>query len=253
VIGRIAATAVILLLASAGAASAGTIVVDSIRADSVEIGGVGCGASASVTIPLTDTAFAIDVRRPKVGSTGNDSRITEVAVVGTSVRVTAVGEGFELCDPSSDPDFPPSQRGWSDFYPYDIRFQQRVTTMYWPGAQLSRKPKVKPRKVTLPHVANGIKLRWHSFGGRKAVAFGKLKAINPPGVKCNYHTCPGHNGKIKVVLTKPSRCPELGDTVFYGKVAFYMREKARFMKKGDLYTYSHPICSFGKPKPVRSP
>jgi hypothetical protein len=252
-IGRIALTTVLLVLASAGAASAGTIVIDSRRADSVEIRGVGCGTSASVTIPLSDTAFDIDARRPKVGNTAYSSRITEVAVVGTAVRVTAVGQGEDTCDPSADPDYPPAQRVWSDFYPYDIRFQQRVGVTYWPGAVLDRKPKAKPRKVTLPHVANGIKLRWHSFGGRKAVAFGKLKAINPPGVKCNYHTCPGHNGKIKVVLTKPSRCPELGDTVFYGKVAFYMREKARFMKKGDLYTYSHPVCAFGKPKPVRSP
>jgi hypothetical protein len=148
------------------------------------------------------------------------------------------------------PDVPPAARGWVGLFPYDIRFQDRVTVMYWPGAQLPRRPKAKPKKVTLPHVANGIKLRWRSFGGRKAVAFGKLKAINPPGVKCNYHTCPGHNGKIKVVLTRPSRCPELGQTVFYGKVAFYMREKARFMKKGELYTYSHPICAFGKPDPV---
>jgi hypothetical protein len=250
VLGRIAATTVVLVLASAGVAAAGTIVVDSRRADSFEIRGVGCGTSASVTIPLTPTAFDIDARRPKVGNAAYSSRITEVVAVGTDVRVTAVGEGEDTCDPSADPDVPPAQRTWSDFYPYDIRFRQRVAVSYWPGAQLPRKPKIKPRKVTLPHVANGIKLRWHSFGGRKAVAFGKLKAIDPPGVKCNYHTCPGHNGKIKVVLTKPGRCPELGDKVFYGKVAFYMREKARFMKKGDLYTYSHPICAFGKPDPV---
>ncbi|HEX5618935.1 MAG TPA: hypothetical protein VFX51_10965 [Solirubrobacteraceae bacterium] len=248
--GRIAATTVVLVLASAGVAMAGTIVVDSRQADTIELRGVGCGASASATIALAPTAFDIDARRPKVGSAGYGSRITEVAVVGTSVRVTAVGQGEDVCDPAADPDVPPSQRTWSDFYPYDFRYKERATVAYWPGAQLPRKPKVEPRKVTLPHVANGIKLRWHAFGGRKAVAFGKLKAIPPPGVKCNYRTCPGHNGKIKVVLTKPSRCPELGNAVFYGKVAFYMREKARFMKKGDLYTYSHPICAFGKPKPV---
>jgi hypothetical protein len=250
VIGRIAATSVLFVLACAGAATAGTIVVDSRQSDRVEIRGVGCGTAVSVTIPLPASAFDIDVRRPTVGSTAGDSRLTEAAVVGTSVRLTAVGEGEYLCDPAADPDYPPSQRSWGGFYPYDFRFRDRVTTLYWPGAQLPRKPKAKPRKVTLPNVANGIKLRWHSFGGRKSVAFGKLKAIPPPGIKCNYRTCPGHNGKIKVVLTKPSRCPELGNTVFYGKVAFYMREKARFMKKGELYTYSHPICDFGKPKPV---
>jgi hypothetical protein len=249
-IGRIAATTVVLVLASAGAAAAGTLVVDSRRADSFEIRGVGCGTSASVTIPLPATAFDIVARRPKVGNTGNSSRLTEVAVVGTSVRVTAVGEGPDICDPTIDPDFPPSQRVWSDFYPYDIRFQDRVAAKYWYGAEKPRVLRAKPRKVTLPRVAHGINLRWRSIGGRKAIAFGKLKAINPPGVKCNYRTCPGHNGKIKVVLTKPSRCPELGETVFYGKVAFYMREKARFMKKGELYTYFHPSCALVKPDPV---
>jgi hypothetical protein len=249
-IGRIAAATVVLVVASTGVAMAGTLVVGSQRADSVEIRGVGCGTSASVTIPLPATAFAIDVRRPKVGNAGNDSRLTEVAVVGTSVRLTAVGEGEDICDPTIDPDLPPAQRIWSDFYPYGIRFQDRVAAKYWYGAEKPKILRAKPRKVTLPRVAHGIKLRWRSIGGRKAVAFGKLKAINPPGVKCNYFTCPGHGGKIKVVLTKPSRCPELGETVFYGKVAFYMREKARFMKKGELYTYFHPSCALVKPDPV---
>jgi hypothetical protein len=250
VIGRIAATTVLLLLASAGAATAGTLVVDSRRADSVEIRGVGCGAAGAVTIPLSPTAFAIDVRRPQVGSTGGNSRLTEVAVVGTSVRLTAVGAGEEICDPNADPDLPPSQRVWSDFYPYSIRFRERVTARYWQGAEKPRLLKTKPRKVTIPRVAHGMKLRWRSIGGRKAVAFGKLKAINPPGVKCNAHSCPGHGSKIKVVLTKPSRCPELGDTVFYGKVSFFMREKARFLKRGELYSYFNPSCAFGKPDPV---
>jgi hypothetical protein len=250
VIRRIAATTVLLVLGSAGVAMAGTLVVDSRRADSIEIRGVGCGTSASVTIPLASTAFDVDVRRPKVGNTGSDSRLTEVAVAGTSVRLTAVGAGAYICDPNEDPDVPPSQRVWSDFYPYDIRFQERVAAMYWQGAEKPRRLSAKPRKVTIPHVAHGIKLRWRSIGGRKAVAFGRLKAINPPGVKCNAHSCPGHGSKIKVVLTRPSRCPELGDTVFYGKVSFFMREKARFLKRGELYSYFHPSCAVVKPDPV---
>lgn len=249
-IGRIAATTVVLVLASAGVAAAGSIVVSSARSDTVELRGVGCGTTASVTIPLPSTAFDIDARRPKVGATAGDARITEVAVVGTAVRITAVGDGEDVCDPTIDPDFPPSQRHWSGFYPYDIRFQDRVAAKYWYGAEKPKILRAKPRKVTIPRVAHGIKLRWRSIGGRKAVAYGKLKAINPPGVKCDYYTCPGHGGKIKVVLTKPSRCPELGDTVFYGKVAFYMREKARFMKKGELYSYFHPSCALVKPDPV---
>jgi hypothetical protein len=249
-IGRIAATTVVLVSASTGVAVAGTLVVDSRRADSVEIRGVGCGTSAAVTIPLTPTAFAIDVRRPKVGNAGNDSRLTEVAVVGTSVRLTAVGDGVFVCDPNEDPDVPPSQRTWSDFYPYDIRFQERVAAKYWQGAEKPRRLAAKPRKVTIPRVAHGMKLRWRSIGGRKAVAFGRLKAINPPGVKCNRISCPGHGSRIKVVLTKPSRCPELGDTVFYGKVSFFMRENARFLKRGELYSYFHPSCALVKPDPV---
>jgi hypothetical protein len=249
-IGRIAVTTVVLVLASAGVAVAGTLVVDSRRADRVEIRGVGCGTSAAATIPLSPTAFDVDVRRPTVGTAGHDSHITEVAVVGPSVRITALGDGADVCDPTIDPDFPPSQRVWSDVYAYNIRFQERVAAKYWHGAE---KPKIlrgKPRKVTIPRVAHGIRLRWRTIGGRKAVAFGKLKAINPPGLKCNAHSCPGHGSKIKAVLTKPSRCPELGDTVFYGKVAFYMREKARFLKKGELYSYFHPSCALAKPDPV---
>jgi len=239
-----------LAVASADLAAAGSIVVDSRRADSVEIRGVGCGAAASVAIPLTSTAFGIDVRRPKVGETTGESRLTEVAVVGPSVRLTAVGEGEDVCDPNADPDIPPVQRRWSSFYAYDIRFQERVGAAYWPGAEKPRKPKARPRRITIPRVAHGIDLSWRSFGGRKAVAFGRLKAINPPGVKCNAHSCPGHGSKIKVVLTRPSRCPDLGDTVFYARVSFFMREKARFLRRGELYSYFRPGCVYGKPKPV---
>lgn len=86
--------------------------------------------------------------------------------------------------------------------------------------------------------------------GFTAIAFGRIKAVPPPGVRCNYHRCPGHKMKVKVVLSQPSRCGDIGDTVHYGPIIFYAAQRARFMKKGDLYTYSRPGCQSGKPKPV---
>jgi hypothetical protein len=250
VLGRTVLLALVLALVGPEVAGAGTLVVRSARTGSIEITGTGCGVPGSVSIPLTATASDVEVRRPTVGATTRDTRLTEVAVLGTSVRLTAVGDGASICDPDEDPDIPPAEREWSGFYGVDIRFQERVAAMYWQGAEHPRRLKAKPRKVTIPRVAHGINVRWHRWGGRKAVGFARIKAINPPGVRCNAHSCPGHGSRIKVVLTRPSRCPELGDTVFYGKVAFYMREKARFLKRGELYSYFYPGCSFGKPDRV---
>jgi hypothetical protein len=234
-------------IALSAAVAAGSIVVDSRWADSVEIGGVGCGLPGSATVALPPSATQVQVRRPKVGASTNDSRLTEVAVIGASVRLTAVGAGEDVCDPTIE-DTPPAQRPWSGFYPWDFSFRERVTVAYWTGTS---KPRTKPpKKVTIPHVAHAVKLHWRKWGGRKAIAFGRLKAVPPPGVRCNYYTCPGHKMKVKVVLTQPSRCPDVGDTVYYGRITFFAAQRARFMKKGDLYTYSHPGCQSAKPKRV---
>jgi hypothetical protein len=235
------------LALSSLAAATGSIVVDSRWADSVEIEGVGCGLPASATVSLPPTASDVQVRRPKIGATTLDSRLTEVAVIGPSVRLTAVGAGEDVCDPTIE-DTPPAQRPWSGFYPWDFSFRERVTVAYWRG---SGKPRTKPpRKVTIPGVAHAVKVRWRKWGGRKAIGFGRIKTIPPPGVKCNYYTCPGHKMKVKVVAAKPSRCPDIGGTVYYGRISFYAAQRARFMKKGDLYTYFHPGCQSAKPKPV---
>jgi len=229
------------------AAAAGTIAVDSRWADSVEIRGAGCGLPGSATIALPPSATQIQVRRPTVGATTNDSRLTEVAVIGASVRLTAVGAGEDLCDTTIE-DTPPAQRPWSGFYPWDFSFRERVIVSHWTG---SGKPRSKPpRKVTIPGVAHIVKVRWRSWGGRKAVGFGRVKSIPPPGVNCTYHSCPGHRMKAKIVAKWPSRCPDIGDTVYYGRISAYAAQRARFMKKGDLYSYTTPGCQSAKPKRI---
>jgi hypothetical protein len=99
------------LALSSLAAATGSIVVDSRWADSVEIEGLGCGLPGSATVSLPPTASDVQVRRPKVGATTLDSRLTEVAVIGPSVRLTAVGAGEDVCDPTSRTPLRPSGRG----------------------------------------------------------------------------------------------------------------------------------------------
>lgn len=82
-------------------------------------------------------------------------------------------------------------------------------------------PRTRPRKVTIPFVAHVVRIRWRSFGGRRAVGFGRMRVIEPPGFDCTARTCLGHGSRFKVQLTRPSRCPDSGDLVFYGRVALY--------------------------------
>ena len=229
-----------------GVAFAGSVVASSERRDYTIIRGVGCGTAGSVTIPLPAKAMDIKVRQPTVGKTTLDSRLVEAAVVGTNVRLTAVGEGAVVCDPDEDPGTPPAEREWSGGYDYAITFRQRVSVRYWGGADARRaKPKARPGKVTMPLVAHVLKIRWRSFGGRKAVGYGRARSLAPPGIRCDAQTCPGNGGRTKVVLTRPRRCGDINDAIYYGRMKFYPR-KGRVLSPGEATNPDHePTCMSG--------
>ena len=236
----------VLAVGCPGVAVAASVVVNEERRDSTLISGVGCGTAASVSIPLPATAMDVTVRAPAVGTTRSDSRLVEAAVVGTSVRLTAVGEGPLICDPAEDPDVPPAERRWSGGYDYEIAFRQRVTVRYWAGADLRRsKPKARPRKVTMPLVAHVVKIRWRSFGGRKAVGYGRARSLAPPGIRCDAQTYPGNGRRVRVVLTRPRRCGDIDDAVYYSRMKFYPRG-GRVLSPGEATNPdSEPTCTSG--------
>src|SRR5689334_1505397 len=104
--------AAVVLSGSPAAAAARTAVVRSEVADYADISGVGCGVAGSATVPLPATARAITVKRPHVGETTDESRLTAVTIASGGVQLTAVGDGPIVCDPDEDPDVPPAQRRW---------------------------------------------------------------------------------------------------------------------------------------------
>jgi hypothetical protein len=228
-----------VLVGTPTVAAADQAVVHSQVAGLAEISGVGCGVAASMTVPLPATATAITVRRPRVGDTTNDSRLTETAVMGTSVRFTAVGEGTGVCDPEEQPDVPPPQRPWDGSYAYVIAFHERVQVAYWPGAQLrAAKPAARPPTIRVPDVAKMVRLHWRSFGGRVAVGSGRLR--------CEIPGCVGRGDRFKVMLDRPSRCGDVGDAVFYGRIRFYTTRAYTHLtypiRRGALYSGGRPQC-----------
>jgi hypothetical protein len=187
------------------------------------------------------------LRSPKVGDTSPESRLTEAAIGGPSVRFTAVGDGPSICDPAADPDVPPSRRPWSGAFDSEIAFRERVSARYWsPTGKL----KTRPRSVTIRFVATVRKLRWRAFGGRKAVGFGRLRVSEPPGFHCNRRTCTGHGDRFKVVLSRPSRCADNGDAVWYGRVAFFTTARLGRIRAGGLFSAYKPTCGLSEPAPV---
>lgn len=236
----------VLAVGCPGVAFAGSVLVSSERRDYTLINGVGCGGAASVSIPLPASASDIEVREPVVGATTSDSRLVEAAVVGASVRFTAVGDGPVICDPAEDPDVPPAERRWSGGYDYDIGFRERVTVRYWAGAEGRRaKPKIRPGKVTMPLVAHVVAIDWRSFGGRKAIGYGRARSLAPPGIRCDARTCPGDGGRVKVVLTRPRRCGDINDAVYYGRMKLYPH-KGRVLSPGEAVNPDfEPTCLTG--------
>jgi hypothetical protein len=239
--------AVLLAVACPGVAFSGSLIARSERFDSVRIDGVGCGIGASTVVSLPPTSTDIRVRSPKVGDMTADSRLTEAAVAGPSVRFTAVGTGDFICDPAEDPSVPPSQRPWSGSYDTNIAFRERVSSRYWSGRD---KLKTRPRTVTIRFVAQVRKIRWRTFGGRKATGFGRMRVDEPPGFNCTRKTCPGHGQRFKVVLSRPSRCADNGNAVWYGRIAFFTTKRVGVIPAGGFFASYKPPCGLSDPKPV---
>jgi hypothetical protein len=227
------------LCAGPAAARAGTAVVRSEVADVAEISGVGCGVAGSATVTLPAAASGIAVRRPQVGDTTDESRVTGVLVTGTTVQLTAVGDGPVVCDPEEDPDVPPAQRPWRGLYGYDVAFHERVAVSFWAGADVRRAtPVARPRTVRVPDIATMVRMRWRSFGGRRAVGYGRLR--------CEIPGCVGRGDRFKVVLGDPSRCGDVGDTVYYGRIRFYTTRAYKLIytiRRGALYSGGRPRCA----------
>jgi hypothetical protein len=216
------------------------------RVGEAEFEGVGCGVAASHVVALPAAATDVRVREPAVGDTTPESRLTEAAIAGASVRLTAVGDGRLICDPAADAE-PPNMRPWFGVYDYDIAFRERVSARYW---SVTGKLRTRPRAVTIRYLATVRKIRWRRFGGRKAVGFGRMVMVSPPGFTCTRSTCPGHRERIKVVLSRPSRCADNGDAVWYGRVTFRATERIRRIPAGGLFASYDPPCGLSEPKPV---
>jgi hypothetical protein len=230
----ILAALALLLLTAATPAQAGTALVRSAQAGTVDLQGVGC-AAATDTATLPQSARDIRVNRPKVGDTTIESRITAVTITGSQVQFTGVGEGDDVCDP----ELPPEQQTWQAMYPYDIEFKERVVVAQWPGADLPKaKPKTRPRRLTVPDIATMVRIRWRLFGGRRAVGHGHLK--------CEIPGCVGRGDRFKIVLDRPSRCSDLGYRVYYGRVRFYTTRRYGNLtypiRRGALYSGGTPHC-----------
>jgi hypothetical protein len=231
-----------------GTAAGATLVAHSERTGDVLIEGVGCGVGASVIVGLPASATDVRVRAPKVGDTALDARLTEAAVAGASVRFTAVGDGPVICDPAEDPSVPPSRRPWSGAFASRIAFRERVSARYWSGHQ--PRLRTRPRSVTIRFVATVRKIRWRTFGGRKAIGFGRMRVDEPPGFDCTRRTCPGHGRRFKVVLSRPSRCADWDDAVWYGRIAFVTTGRVGVIRPGRRFASFDPDCGLSRPRRV---
>jgi hypothetical protein len=239
--------ALVLAVGCPAVATAGTFVARSERSGEVEIEGIGCGVAASSLLTLPPSSTDIRVRAPKAGDTTLDSRLTEAAVTGASVRFTAVGAGADICDPAADPT-PPGTRPWTAEYDYDIAFRERVSARFRSSA--SNKLKVRPRSVTMQFIATVRKIRWRRFGGRKAIGFGRMVVDSPPGFTCTRRRCPGHGERFKVVLSRPSRCVDFGEAVWYARIGFFTTKRIMRIPKGGHWSSVKLDCGLSRPKPV---
>jgi hypothetical protein len=230
--------AFVLVLATASSWPSAAAADDSLLAsllarDSIDIAGVGCGVPASVTQTLPVGAFDVEVKKPVVGARDLDAQITGVAVQGNAVTYTAVADGVAVCDPDEG-STPPAERPWSAQFDGEASFKQRVKAVLRNLFPLEgKRTAVRPRRVRMGLAGVARKIRWTRFGGRTAIGRGTYKSVTPCAGGCT------DNGtRLKVKLTRPVHCPSDSrpggkqEFVFYGKVAFVLRERLGVLKPG---------------------
>jgi hypothetical protein len=109
---------------------------------------------------------------------------------------------------------------------------------------------VRPATVRFPMFARAVHVRWTRFGARTAVGFGTLKLDGLPGRPCNASWCLGHDSRVKVVASRPSRCPDLGEARYYGNVAIVTTTRVGVLEPGSTLVAREPVCLTGRPMPA---
>lgn len=199
--------------------------------------GVGCGASASAVFQLPAEATDGRVVLPKVGDRDQQGTaiVTAATVVGTTVTLTVTGDGPRACDQEDYGDGSGDPLDWSSYWEVDVSYKQRLATkarrhFHLFGAKLA----TKPRKIWLgpPDTPRGFrlqvhKIKWHQFGGSKAIGNGRRLEDCP-----RKGACPKNNRRMRIELSAPRYCPALKAAV-YTKLQTFLRGR-RFdgMKQG---------------------
>ena len=223
--------------------------------DSISIAGVGCGVPASATMTLPAGASDVQVKQPLVGARDRDAQITGVTSQGNLVTFTAVADGAAVCDPNEDTT-PPAERPWSATFDGEVSFEQRVEAVLRNLFPLrGKRTAVRPRRVRIGLAGAARGIRWKRFGGRTAVGHGRYKSVIPCAGGCT------DNGtRLAVKLTRPVHCPSDSrpggkqEFVFYGKVAFVVRERLGVLKPGTEWISTRLTscpADGSKPVPVR--
>jgi hypothetical protein len=249
--------ALVLVLATASlwpsaAAAANSVLASLLARDSIAFSGVGCGVPASATQTLPAGAFDVQVKKPQVGARDQDAQITGVSVQGTAVTFTAVADGAAVCDPDEG-STPPAERPWSARFDGEATFRQRAKAVLRNLFPLEgKRTAVRPRRVRIGLAGVARKIRWTRFGGRTAIGRGTYKSVVPCAGGCT------DNGtRLSVKLTRPVHCPSDSqpggkrEFVFYGKVAFVLRERLGVLKPGTEWISTKLTeCPVDGSKPV---
>ena len=181
----------------------------------VTISGTGCGnpGSASVTLPAAgDRCRRPQARRRRGGPALADHRGDGRRLRRRASRPSARATSSAI---PAESDTPPDQRAWDDDYAYAIAYRAPATVAYWPGQGIGP-PRVRPSKITIGQfetsccwVSHDPLAQLRRPHRRRVRAL--PRQLRPEGRR----RCTGvpQRRPYKVVLSRPSRCPDLGSRV----------------------------------------
>jgi hypothetical protein len=184
--------------------------------------GVNCGTTATIVRTLPTGSTGVKVVKPKVGdyddskASKRGTQITGIAVNGTTVTLSAVANGPQICDPAQTGVAPGEPVYWRSTYEFEANYSRRVANVirvyyesYLSGAKWKTKPKtIQDSRKGTPKRAREryVNLKWKSFGGKKAIATGIAKL----GYCRRGDNCPDNNARVRLVASKPDYCGDSG-------------------------------------------
>ena len=206
-IGFPAAWGIVILLLVGGAERATALQVTESGTDTIRFSGNRCGQRVTDRVAMPARAHDVRLRAPRIGQFIRDVRTSRIVARVSGYRreepkyltIAALGSRHACVDPAA------YVGGWTTRSVRTLiryRVKRRVQFASY-NLRRSIRPQVRPRTILFGSRSSILRMRWRSWGGRRARGRGTLE-YNPCVPDCA--SAKPQYYRVKVKLSRTSEC-----------------------------------------------